>query len=202
MLYGVGLGPGDKELLTLKAVRVIKEADEVIVPGMLAYSIVSEFREPRLVKFPMGKSEEVTKRLAEELAERCVNEDIAFTSLGDAMFYSTFQHVAEEVTRINPSVEIEVAPGVASFTAVFARIKTFVDAPMLVTTAKMPEVKHVVVMKASKPAEIYKKLKSRGFDKVILAERIFMEGEKVDELNGLNTKEKSDYFTLMVGGRE
>ncbi|AEA46844.1 SAM-dependent methyltransferase [Archaeoglobus veneficus] len=201
MLYGVGLGPGDRELLTLKAVRVIKEADEVIVPGKLAYSIVSEFREPRLVEFPMGKSEEVTKKLAAELAERCVDENIAFASLGDPAFYSTFQHVAEEVVRINPSIEVEIIPGIASFTAVFAKMKKFVDAPLIVTTAKMPEVKHVVVLKASKPADIHKKLSQQGFSKILLATRIFMEGEKIEELDDA-IPEKSDYFTLIVGSKE
>ncbi|MEM1752645.1 MAG: SAM-dependent methyltransferase, partial [Archaeoglobaceae archaeon] len=49
MLYGVSLGPGDPELLTLKAIRVLKEANEVIVPGENAEKLVRRFREPRIV---------------------------------------------------------------------------------------------------------------------------------------------------------
>jgi len=203
MLYGIGLGPGDAELLTLKAVRIIKEVDEVIVPGRLAYSIVSKFREPRLVEFPMGKSEEVTERLAEELASRCDEEDIAFASLGDPAFYSTFQHVAEKVMEINPSIEIEIIPGIPSFTSVFSRTMTFVDAPMLVTTAKMPEIEYITVLKAAKHKEIYAKLKEEGIKRIILAERIYMDSEKIEVFEDIeNVPEKSDYFTLIVGRKE
>lgn len=199
MLFGVGLGPGDPKLITLKAIEVLKAVDEVIVPGKLAESLVKDIVKPRVVEFPMGKSREVTIKLAKELAERCVEEDIAFACLGDPMFYSTFQHLAEEVLKINPDIEIEIVPGVSSFTTVFSKIKRFVDVSMLVTTPKDEDIGCVVVLKATKPKEICEHLKRMGMKDIYLAERMFMDGERVEKLD--DPPEKADYFTVIVGMR-
>ncbi len=198
MLFGVGLGPGDPKLITLKAIEVLKRVDEVIVPGRLAESLVRDIVKPRVVEFPMGRSREVTIKLARELAERCVDEDVAFACLGDPMFYSTFQHLAEEVLKMNPEIEIEIIPGVPSFTAVFSKIKRFVDVSMLVTTLK-EEIGCVVVLKATKPKEICERLRGMGMNEIYLAERMFMDGERVEKLD--DPPEKADYFTVIVGMR-
>ena len=80
MLYGVGIGL-HKSHLTLRAIEIINEADEVIVPGKMAYNIVADVRKPRIVEFPMGYGNKVAKKLGKELANRCVNEQIdALTS--------------------------------------------------------------------------------------------------------------------------
>jgi len=199
MLFGVGLGPGDPKLITLKAIEVLKKVDEVIVPGKLAESLVKDIVKPRVVEFPMGRSREVTIKLARELAERCVEEDIAFACLGDPMFYSTFQHLAEEVLKINPDIEIEIVPGVSSFTTVFSKIKRFVDVSMLVTTPRDEDIGCIVVLKATKPKEICERLKRMGMKDIYLAERMFMDGERVEKLD--NPPEKADYFTVIVGMR-
>ncbi len=200
MLVGVGLGPGDPELLTVKAVKVIEKADEVIVPGKLAYDIVSSYRKPRLVEFPMGRSEEIEDALSDELAQRCLEEDIVFATLGDAAFFSTFQHIATKTRQKNPDVEVQIIPGVPSFTAVFSRLNLFVDVPFLVTTPDMEGVGYAIVLKAKRPAEVAGKLAERGYRKFIVAERIFMEGEDVRTAEEVEeVKQKADYFTLLVG---
>ncbi len=199
MLFGVGLGPGDPKLVTVKAVEVLKAVDEVIVPGKLAEYIVKPIVKPRVVEFPMGRSKDVTVKLAEELADRCVREDLAFACLGDPMFYSTFQHLVEEIYKINPDVEVEVIPGIPSFTTVFSKIKIFIDTPMLVTTLKEDEIGCVVVLKATKPREVCKKLEKMGMSEFYLAERMFMDGERVERIK--EPPEKADYFTVVVGVR-
>ena len=199
MLFGVGLGPGDPKLITLKAIEVLKAVNEVIVPGKLAESLVRHIVKPRVVNFPMGGSRESTIRLAKELAGRCVKEDIAFACLGDPMFYSTFHHLVEEMISINPGIKIEVVPGIPSFTTVFSRIKVFVDNPLLVTTPKDNDIGCVVVSKATKPKEICEYLKKMGMKKFYLAERMFMNGERAEKID--RPPEKADYFTIIVGTR-
>ncbi|RLF98606.1 MAG: precorrin-2 methylase, partial [Thaumarchaeota archaeon] len=159
MLFGVGLGPGDPKLITLKAVEVLKAVNEVIVPGKLAESLVRCIVKPRVVNFTMGGSKENIIELAKELADRCVREDIAFACLGDPMFYSTFHHLVKELISINSDIKIEIVPGIPSFTTVFSRIKVFVDSPLLITTLKDGNIGYVVVSKATKPKEICEYLK-------------------------------------------
>ncbi len=199
MLFGVGLGPGDPKLITLKAVEVLKAVNEVIVPGKLAESLVRYIVKPRVVNFTMGGSRESVIELAKELADRCVREDIAFACLGDPMFYSTFHHLVEELISINSDIKIEIVPGIPSFTTVFSRIKVFVDSPLLITTLKDGNIGYVVVSKATKPKEVCEYLKKMGMKKFYLAERMFMDGEKVEKID--RPPEKADYFTIIVGTR-
>lgn len=193
-LYGVGIGL-DKSHLTLKAIEVIREADEVIVPGNMARNIIADVREPRMVEFPMGKSEEVAKKLGEELATRCVNERIAFCCIGDPVFYSTFHHVVDEVLRINPEVDIEIVPGITSVTASLAKAKVFVNESVLITTQDFAQTDVAVVLKAKKPREIAEKLKTMGFKDFILVENMFMDGERILKV----MPERASYFSVLIG---
>ncbi len=201
MLYGVSIGPGDPELLTVKALKVIENADEVIAPGELAAKVIEGIRKPRIVEFPTGKSEEVIESLSNELAKRCINENIAFVALGDVMFYSTFMHIARKVQEINGDVKIECIPGVASFSCVFDVSLTFCDKPFGVVTAKdlrkleISPFDYLVVMKATEPKEVEREAKRLGYRVKAVARRMFMEGEivYVDE-----TPDFEDYFTTVI----
>jgi precorrin-2 methylase len=53
MLIGLGLGPGDPELLTLKAIKKLEESDKVFVPGKLALELVSPYTDAEILDFPM-----------------------------------------------------------------------------------------------------------------------------------------------------
>ena len=57
MLIGLGLGPGDKELLTLRAVKLLRSADTVFVPGSMAKGLVDDYCEPIVLDFPMVDDE-------------------------------------------------------------------------------------------------------------------------------------------------
>jgi len=208
MLYGVSLGPGDVELLTLKALRIIEKADEVIAPGKLAADVVEKVRRPRIVEFPMGRSEVVIENLSKELAERCVREDIAFVALGDVMFYSTFMHVARRVKELGGKVEC--VPGVPSFTCAFSASQIFCDRPFGVVTAKdlrnyNSDFEYLVVLKATKPKEVAKLAEKQGYIVEAVVRRMFMEGEEVFiNVNGNNGRadgkipEFEDYFTVVI----
>ncbi len=195
MLYGVGLGPGDRKLMTIRAVEVIKAVDEVIVPGKMAYDLVKDVREPRIVEFPMGSSEKVAKDLAAEIAER--DDEVAFCCLGDPMFYSTFHHVVEELLRLRPDYRIEIVPGVSSISAALAKAKVFVSNSVLITTQNLEGLDTVVVLKAKKPAELERKLREQGFTSFVLLENMFMEGEKICT----EMPERASYFSVLIAGR-
>ena len=126
-LYGLGLGPGDPELLTLKAVRLLRAAPVVAYPApdsgdSFARSIVAEFlssaqRELRIA-FPMRPGppphaiyDAAAATIAAELDR---GDDVAFLCQGDPFFYGTFASV---FTRLAPRYRAEIVPGVSSLTA-------------------------------------------------------------------------------------
>src|SRR4030067_1997224 len=129
-LYGIGVGPGDPELLTLKAVRVLGEADVVAIPkskeesDSIALSIVKgavdlSKKETVELVFPMTKDKEVLRKAREEaavaIADRLkAGKNVACITLGDPMFYSTFSYLIPLVKERLPEVHIEIIPGISS----------------------------------------------------------------------------------------
>lgn len=136
-LYALGIGPGDPELLTLKAVRILRESPVVVVPRgredgeSLALSIVSQvvaLADKRVVEahFPMkkGSQREALLPAAQELIEILGSgQDVAFITLGDSVLYSTFFHLYDAMVSMSPDVEfsVELVPGVSSVNAAAAR---------------------------------------------------------------------------------
>ncbi len=133
--YGIGVGPGDPELMTLKAVRVLERVPVVCYPqstageGSMALAIASgavSLAGKELVPFPFSMSQPHTTdtwqgalgRVLERLAE---GMDCAFLTEGDPLLYSTFVYVYEHLRRHHPQVSLEVVPGVSSVTAAAAR---------------------------------------------------------------------------------
>lgn len=138
-LYGIGVGPGDAENITLKAVRRIKECKYIAVPGEIkeesaAYKIVTEVfhEQPDVLaqkhwlalSMPMTKDmkkwKECHKNAAEQLADILEKgEDVAFLTLGDPTIYSTYLYVHELISQ--RGYEAVILSGIPSFCAVAAR---------------------------------------------------------------------------------
>lgn len=130
-LYGIGVGPGDPELMTLKALRCIKESDIVILPAAEkekchAYRIVEEvcpeIREKELLclPFPMTKEKEVLKAAHREIYLRIAGflqegRTVAFLTIGDPSVYSTYSYIHRRVEE-NGGKAVMVS-GVPSFCA-------------------------------------------------------------------------------------
>lgn len=123
-LFGVGTGPGDVENLTLKAVRVINEADVIFAPNNkgknMALDTVKAFiRDKKVIyiDFPMGQVEREGYKCAAEIIEKGIlkNGCGVFLTIGDPMVYSTFIYIMEEIEKMG--VEVEIVPGITSFTA-------------------------------------------------------------------------------------
>ena len=131
-LIGVGVGPGDPELLTLKAVRAIRAADLIFAPvrrpggRSLSLEIVGEHldRERQQVidvPFPESQDGESWERAARHVAEVLGSDRHGvFLTEGDPTLFGSFGHVAAAIRALRPDLEIEIVPGVSSITAAAA----------------------------------------------------------------------------------
>ena len=136
-LYGVGVGPGDPELMTLKASRILSQVPVIFVPKKaeqgesIAESIVGNLPlriEPKVVGLvlPMLRDREQLadywRKAVESMWQYLKNgEDCAFVNVGDPLLYGTFVHILETLQKSHPEVEVEVIPGISSISAAAAR---------------------------------------------------------------------------------
>ncbi len=137
-LYGVGVGPGDPELITVKAFRVLQESPVIAYPKKqkgsksYAHQIVELYVKPAEknmlgLVFPMTKDKDVLEREWTNTAELVWEElrqgrDVAFVTEGDPLFYSTFIHMMKVVSERYPQVEIKSIPGISSFLGAASRL--------------------------------------------------------------------------------
>lgn len=136
VVYAVGVGPGDPELLTRKAERIIRSADVICAPtgaaeaGSYALSIVEQFidrsRQEVLVQvFPMVKDQKgldpFWEEAADQVAQRiAAGKDVAFITIGDPFLYSTYLYIHRILLAKYPQIQIEVVPGISSILAASA----------------------------------------------------------------------------------
>ncbi|MDI6716335.1 MAG: precorrin-2 C(20)-methyltransferase [Actinomycetota bacterium] len=131
-LYGVGIGPGDTELLTIKAVNVLNSVEVIFTPRAAPTrdSIARKIIEPVLdnkkkikeLTFPMTKQKEELEYYWAEAASEVENvlkegKNAAFVTLGDPFLYSTFIYLYRKIRERNPLVEIVTLPGISSIFA-------------------------------------------------------------------------------------
>jgi precorrin-2/cobalt-factor-2 C20-methyltransferase len=121
MLVGLGLGPGNPDLLTLRAIRFLKEADTVFVPGRIAADLVAPYRDAVMLDFPMTDDEEKIRSCLEANAEKIApvaKKGLAvFGILGDPNFFSTFSRLCGIIAERYPGIECRTEPGISSITA-------------------------------------------------------------------------------------
>lgn len=182
VLYGLGLGPGDPELVTLKALRLLRAAPVIAYPApetgdSFARSIVAEFlsaaqREVRIA-FPMRPGpppHDIYDAAAASLAaELDHGDDVAFLCQGDPFFYGTFAAV---FTRLAPRYRIEIVPGVSSLTACAAAARTPLaqrDETVTVIPATLPEDELTRRLAAAETAAVIKLGRHAGKLRRVLA---------------------------------
>ncbi len=133
-LYGIGVGPGDPELLTLKALKAIKKVPVICVPQAAnrresyALSIVKDYVRPEQeilrAPFPTDDAEgaaQVWQEASGLVVERLKKgQDVAFLTEGDPMLFSTFSYVLAGVRELCPEAPVEIIPGVSSVMAAAA----------------------------------------------------------------------------------
>jgi precorrin-2/cobalt-factor-2 C20-methyltransferase len=227
-LYGIGVGPGDPELLTLKAYKVLKEVDMIVAPRSregkrsLALRTIEQFIEerkenkPLIIEplFPMTRNEEElalywekAKREVLERGKGC--ETIAFLTLGDPSLYSTFykflDFFEEEVE------EVEIIPGVTSFSACSALAKVPIAEGNEIVSI-IPDVKgnhtalrviqnsdSLIFLKPKNTDEIKSML---GNKKAILGVKVGFEDQKLVVGNLIELKEPTHYLSTLIVKKE
>lgn len=133
--YGIGVGPGDPELLTMKAIKAIENADVLIAPktekkdGSVALSIAKPYlkKDIEIVYqvFPMVLNFETTdawqKNKEEILALLYAGKNVVFLTLGDPMFYSTYIYIYRLLAK-EKNINIETIPGIPAFCAIGSKL--------------------------------------------------------------------------------
>lgn|SRR5690554_2157959 len=214
-LYGIGTGPGAADLLTLRAVNVIKDAKVIFAPNNkgknMALDTVEEYigdKKVVLIDFPMGSVEaedyiNAANIIYEEIPE---GEYGAFLTIGDSMIYSTFIYIMDLLT--DKDIEIEVVPGIPSFVAAAAASKV----PLTVKGDKfllIDEFDNSLLDKA----DSFALLKTLGAKEDTLDElerndfsykyvkRVSLENEEILE-NKEEIIQDRDYISLILGRRK
>ena len=218
--YGVGVGPGDPEYMTLKAVRLIRENDVIAVPGKepkesaaykIAAAAVSEIADKELVPvfMPMVKNRELIAREHQKAAKLLEGylvqgKNVVYLTLGDPTIYCTFsyiQHILEA-----DGYQAELVSGVSSFCAAAARLKLPLaewDEPLHVIPAvhkpdeELKQPGTYVLMKSAREMKTVKERLRRSGRRVVMVENCGMEHEKVyrslDEI-----PDDAGYFSLII----
>lgn len=219
-IYGVGVGPGDPELMTLKAVRLIEEADVLAIPSKdrescVAYKIaagaVKELSKKEVVPvvFPMTKDETLLERSHEEGARRVSElldqgKTVVFLTLGDPTVYSTYLYLHKRL--VSMGYESEIVSGVPSFCAAAAKLS--------VSLGEKAESIHIlpgsypveeglslsgtkVLMKSGKQLKSVKQLLLSKGEHGMMAENCGMDGERlVYETEEI--PEDAGYYSLII----
>lgn len=224
ILYGVGVGPGDPELMTVKAVRLIRENDIIALPGArpketaayrIAAAAVPELEQKQLiaVRMPMTRDQEELRRCHREGAralEEYLREgrNVVFLTLGDPGVYSTFAYLQRIIEA--DGFQAQPISGVPSFCAAAARAGiplALWDEPIHIYPAahcpedELPAQGTCVLMKAGgRTGQIRAWMEESGRDGVMVEncgtrdERIYVHAEEIPDTAG--------YYSLIIARQD
>lgn len=221
MLYGVGLGPGDPELMTLKAARLIGGADVIAYPSLeggdsfaraIAADLIEDGTDEIAISIPMSVKREPAQAAydagAAAIAEQLnAGKDVVVLCEGDPFFYGSFMYL---FSRLSDRFDCEVVPGVTSVTACAAALQspltarnevlTIIPGPMdeAAMEARIAAAEAVAVMKVGRHLPKIKRVLDRlGLvEHAGYVERASLSAEVVLPL--AEAPEKAPYFSMIL----
>ncbi|SDJ81070.1 precorrin-2 C(20)-methyltransferase [Natronincola ferrireducens] len=224
-LYGIGVGPGDPDLLTLKAVKILANADVVICPkgkqeeDSIALKIAREHIQPaaeiKALVFPMVYCQETLEShwrenisiIADALDK---GKKVAFLTLGDPLLYSTYIYILKALMAADYT--IETIPGVTSFSATASRAnlplaegdETLTILPLIKEEERVKKAfdtsDNLVVLKVSHdPKGLAKRLREKGLqNSFVMISKCGHEDEKITrDIRDLE-EEKVPYLSTVI----
>lgn len=220
VLYGIGVGPGDPELMTLKAVRLIRENNIIALPGAepketVAYKIavcaVPELADKQLVSvyMPMTHDKEEQQkhhRYGAKIIETYLKEgrNVVFLTLGDPTVYSTFTYIQKIVEE--GGYQTQLVSGVPSFCAAAARVniplsiwneQVHIFPAVHNLNEELPSTGTCVLMKSgSKMKQVKEVIKKSGRD-AVMVENCGTENEQV-YLHVDEIPDTAGYYSLII----
>ena len=224
-LVGVGVGPGDPELLTLKAARILRSCDVIftVVSANVQDSVSENIVRPleprgRIVRlvFSMSRDREKRRQQVQDNADIIAAElkqghSCVFTTLGDALSYSTFGYVLPLLRKAIPGLTIEIVPGITSWSTLAARagevlvenrqnlrvIPSFTE-DMAEKIVLEPDTTHVLLKTYRSRNALLARLRREKDIEVFYGEKLTQEGEflstSLDEIE----KRPDTYLSLML----
>lgn len=230
ILYGVGIGPGDPELLTLKAVRILKECRVIGIPAestdcctafAIASQAVPEIQGKRILKgvIPMTRDTEQLEKAYQQIGQKIeeelkTGENIAFLNLGDPTIYGTYMKIHKNI--IEKGYKAELISGVPSFCAVAARLGMDIaigdeSIHILPACYGMEEIEKYngtkILMKPARRfdevTERLEELEAEGILEASAVANCGMSGERIyPNIHSLREEEEKGYFTtILVKGK-
>lgn len=227
ILYGIGVGPGDPDFITLKAVKILSQVDMVFAASAAknSHSLAAKIAKPHLkasvpiqmLPFPMTRNRQAMEAAWQDNARTVIKvleqgKNAAFITLGDCMTYSTYGYVLKHIQKLAPHIEICSIPGITSYQAAAARINTPLvegEESMVLVSGVMGGDKfrqisnhadNVIFLKAYKnAADIAKALDEAGMaDKSVGIVKCGLEGEQIIRNMNVFQEKKPDYWTLII----
>ena len=223
-IYAIGIGPGDPELITIKAAKTIKEADIVIVPQSnktgrsVALEIVKYYTNREnifMYHFPMVKNEKLLDEKYSNLANQIENflkegKKVAYVTIGDLSIYSTFNYLHAKLKLKN--IDVVKISGIPAFIESANRLQEHIvvknesfcviemsdDLNYLENTIK--NFNTVIIMKVYKKIKILENFvkNSKSVSKAYLISRCSMEDEKIYDLTKNNEFDESVYLSTAI----
>lgn len=227
ILYGISVGTGDPELITVKGLRLLQKLPIVAFPKGkgsqkgIAQSIIKSYLQPHqyqlALDFPYLQDPQILSQSWEKAALTVweflqQGKDIAFACVGDVSFYSTFTYLAQTLQKLDPDAKIQAIPGVSSPMAAAAALalpltmqdQSLAVLPVLYTLDQLEQVLNwaevVVLLKVSSVYHgVWQVLRKRNLlDRAWVVERASFPQQVIYQNLGDYPTLNLSYFSILI----